>query len=68
MRKRTKKVENGCKLLDILESCGDIVSRVQQIKDDYYKIVELGKIIKLDQPSIVKIQRFGKNIKISNNI
>ena len=67
MRKRTKKVENGCKLLDILESCGDIVSRVQQIKDDYYKIVELGKIIKLDQPSIVKIQRFGKNIKISNN-
>lgn len=67
MRKRTKKVENGCKLLDILESCGDIVSRVQHIRDDYYKIAELGKIIKLDQPSIVKIQRFGKNIKITNN-
>jgi len=28
-------------------------------------ITELGKIIKLDKPSIVKIQRFGKNIKIS---
>ena len=28
----------------------------------YYRIRE---IIKLDKPSIVKIQRFGKNIKIS---
>lgn len=65
MRKRTKKVENGCKLLHILGSCGEIVSKVQEIKDDYYKIIELGKIIKLNKPSIVKIQRFGKNIKIS---
>ena len=62
-RKRTKKVENGCKLLHLLYSYGEIVSDVEHIKDDYYRITELGKIIKLDKPSIVKIQRFGKILK-----
>ena len=46
-RKRTKKVENGCKLLHLLYSYGDIVSDVEHIKDDYYRITELGKIIKM---------------------
>ena len=64
-RKRTKKVENGCRLLHLLESCGEIVSDVEYIKDDYYKIWELGKIVKLTEPNPVRIQRFGKNINIS---
>lgn len=64
-RKRTKKVENGCRLLHLLESRGDIISDVEHIKDDYYKIWELGKIVKLNELKPVKIQRFGKNITIS---
>lgn len=67
-RKRTKKVENGCKLLHLLESCGEIISDVEYIKGDYYKICELGKIVRLNEPASVKIQRFDKNIDISLSV